>query len=238
MKLNYIPGTNYKIYTDSEKFSFGIDAILLSDFAKTKKNSRVLEIGGGTGIISLRMNYLYSPKNIACVEIQKDNFEILSENIKLNKLQDCINPINEDINNCYNLIKNDSLDVIVTNPPYYKLNHGIKNNDMNQFISRYEVYLTLEDIFKFAKLKLKSNGILYMINRPRRLVDILYYGRKYKMEPKKIVPVISRKTEEPKMILLKFVKNGRSDFVFEKPLIIYNDENEYTDRIKRIYYGQ
>ncbi|WP_099203602.1 tRNA1(Val) (adenine(37)-N6)-methyltransferase [Miniphocaeibacter massiliensis] len=237
IKEHYIPGTNYKINSIEDKFSFGIDAILLSSFAKVKSSDKVLEIGGGTGIISLRMNYLYNPKIIDCVEIQKDNYNVLEKNIEINNLKNLINPINEDINNCFENYKNDSLDIIVTNPPYYKVDAGIKNKNENHYISRYEVYLKLEDIFKFAKYKLKSKGVLYMINRPSRLVDICEMARIYKIEPKNLVPVVSKIGEEPKMILMKFVKNSGANFVFKKPLVVYNEKGEYTEEVKKIYYG-
>ena len=237
IKLNFIPGTKYKIYSDDDKFSFGIDAILLSDYAKIKNNSKVLEIGGGTGIISMRINYLYHPSKVYCVEIQEDNFNILKNNIKVNNLENRIEIFNEDINNCYSIFKNDSLDYIVTNPPYYRNNAGIKNKDRNQYISRYEVFLNLDDIFKFAKYKLKTKGELYMINRPSRIVDILTSARKYNIEPKRMRIVNSKSDEEAKMVLIKFIKNSGNNFEMEKPLIIYNENNEYTEEVKRIYYG-
>ena len=237
IKEHYIPGTNYKINSIEDKFSFGTDAILLSDFAKCKYKDKVLEIGGGTGVISMRMNYLYRPKNIQCVEIQMDNFEVLKKNIELNNLSDYINLVNKDINDCYDMYENCSLDIIVTNPPYFQVESGIKNKDENHYISRYEVFLKLEDIFKFAKSKLNFRGVLYMINSPTRLVDIFEMGRKYGIEPKNLVPVVSKIGEEPKMVLIKLVKDGGANFVFEKPLAIYDDKGEYTEEVMKIYYG-
>ncbi len=238
IKEHYIPGTNYKINSLTDKFSFGTDAVLLSDFAKVKRKDKVLEIGGGTGIISLRMNALYSPRNIQCVEILKENFDVLKENIKINNLENIVFPVNKDINNCYEDYENDSLDVVVTNPPYFRVESGIKNKDENHYISRYEVFLKLEDIFKFAKIKLNFRGTLYMINRPSRLVDIFEMARKYEMEPKELVPVVSRLGEEPKMVLVKMVKKGGENFVFKKPLVIYNEKGDYTKEVKEIYYGK
>lgn len=238
MKLNFIPGTNYEIYSIENSFSFGIDAILLSDFSKIPKNAIGLEIGGGTGIVSLRMDYIYNPKLIYCVEIQKENYLALQKNINFNKLNDKIIPVNKDINKCYEDYDNDKFDFIVTNPPYYRYNSGITNKNKNQYISRYEVYLKLEDIFKFSKYKLKTKGVLYMINRANRIVDIFEYARKYNLEPKEMIPVLSRSCESPKMVLVKFVKNAGKNFEYKKPLIIYDENGEYTKNIKEIYYGE
>ncbi|WP_300410401.1 tRNA1(Val) (adenine(37)-N6)-methyltransferase [Lagierella sp.] len=237
LEKNYILGTNLHIYSDRDKFSFGIDAILLSSFCKVKTKDIVLEIGGGTGIISLRVFDLYSPSKIHCVEIQKDNFEILLKNIKSNNLEQRIHPLNKDINDCYDIFEENSLDVIVTNPPYFKYGCGIENENENKLISRYEKYLKLEDIFKFSKSKLKELGKLFMVNRPQRLVDLFYYGRKYRIEPKRIVPVLSRREEKPQFVLVEFVKNAGEFFTYEKPLIIYEDGG-YRKEIIDLYDGK
>mgnify|MGYP002756971340 CR=1 FL=1 len=237
LEKNFIPGTKLHIYSERNKFSFGIDAILLSSFCKIGRRDRVLEIGSGTGIISLRIQGLYNPISIDAVEIQRDNYEILIENIKSNGLEGKINPYNEDINYCYDIFEDNSLDVIVTNPPYYKYGCGIQNQNENKLISRYEKYLKVQDIFKFSKAKLKDRGRLYMVNRPERLVDLFFYGRKFKVEPKKMVPVLSRQGEKPQFALFEFIKNAGEFFSYEKPLVIY-DQKGYRKEIIDLYDGK
>lgn len=234
---NYIPGTNLDIYSDKSKFSFGIDAILISSFCKFKKTDTILEIGSGTGIISLRVQAIYNPTKIYAVEIQEDNFEILKKNIEENKLLDSIHAVHRDINDCHEIIKDNSLDGIVTNPPYFKYGCGIDNKSENHLISRYEKCLKLEDIFRFSKDKLKEKGKLYMINKPERLVDMMHLGRKYEIEPKRMIPVMSRENEKPRFILMEFIKKAGEFFTYEKPLVIYDGEG-YRKEILEIYDGK
>ncbi len=234
---NYIPGTNLDIYSDKSKFSFGIDAILISSFCKFKKTDTILEIGSGTGIISLRVQAIYKPSKIYAVEIQEDNFEILKKNIEENKLSNYIHAVHRDINDCYEIIKDNSLDGIVTNPPYFKYGCGIDNKSENHLISRYEKCLKLEDVFRFSSAKLKEKGKLYMINKPERLVDMMHLGRKYEIEPKRMIPVMSRVNEKPRFILIEFVKKAGEFFIYEKPLVIYDGEG-YRKEILEIYDGK
>ncbi|MDO5018511.1 MAG: methyltransferase [Lagierella massiliensis] len=234
---NYIPGTNLHIYSDKKKFSFGVDAILVSSFANFKQSDEILEIGSGTGIIALRVQGIYNTKKIYAVEIQEDNYTILLKNIATNKLEDKIIPIYNDINKCYEIIKDNSLDGIISNPPYFKYGCGIDNKNENHLISRYEKYMTIENIFEFSKEKLKQKGKLYLINRPERLVDMLYLGRKFNIEPKRMIPVISREGEKPQFILMEFIKEAGEFFTYEKPLVIYGDDG-YRKEIIDIYDGK
>ena len=161
--------------------------MLLSDFAKEiKKGSEVLDLGTGTGIISILLCGKTNLKHITGIEIQEDVYKMAQKSIELNNLQDRFSIINEDIRNLSKKFPANSFDAIVTNPPYKKENTGLKNEDKVQFISRHEVMCNLEDIAKTAASLLNSNCSIYMIHRPDRLVDIIQTFKKYKLEPKKI----------------------------------------------------
>ena len=159
---HFIPKTDLKIIADNEKFSFTIDSILLTDFAKMKKGTNLIDIGCGTGILMLRCNAMYNLSKCIGIEIQKDVADMLAETIAINNLEN-VDIINDDFKNVY--IKNDSIDNIIVNPPYQKNGHGISNKNTNFHTSRYDNEMKLEDLFEFAKLKLKSNRSLFMINR-------------------------------------------------------------------------
>jgi len=94
--------------------------------------------------------------------------------------------------------------------------------------------LNIEDLFEFAKLKLKSNRSLFMINRCERLVDLLSISRKHNMEAKRIRFVQSRIYDKPNLVMIQFVKNQKPFLTFEKNLIIYNGE-DYTEEVMNIY---
>ncbi|MGN1297306.1 MAG: tRNA1(Val) (adenine(37)-N6)-methyltransferase [Clostridia bacterium] len=228
---------NLKIIQNKEGFCFGIDSVLLSDFAKgIKRNSKVLDLGTGTGIISILLCGKTDLKKVIGVEIQKEVAEMASRSIKLNDLQDKFEVINENILNLNNIYENQSFDVIVTNPPYKKKNTGIINEKEKKVISRHEITADLEDFIKISKDLLKDKGELYMVHRPERLVDVLSLMRKYKLEPKILRFVYSDKEKEPKLILVKGIKNAKPFLKLEKNLYIYDEQGKYTEEILKIYH--
>ena len=225
-----------KIIQNNEGFCFGIDSILLSNFSKEiKKDAIVVDLGTGTGIISLLLCKKTKLKKIYGIEIQEEVAEMAERSIILNKLQDRFEIINKDLKNILEDLKPNTIDAIVTNPPYMKLNTGAKNEEKKKLISRHEVECTLEDVISVSYKMLKSNGEFYMVHRAERIVDILYLLRKYKLEPKKIRFIHSKKEKEPNLLLIKAVKNAGYHLKIEKPLIIYNEDGAYTDEILEIY---
>lgn len=227
---------NLKIIQNTKGFCFGIDSVLLSDFAKgIKKNSTVVDIGTGTGIISILLSAKTDIKKIYGVEIQEDVANMAKRSVELNHLEDKIEIINTNIKNIFNFLEANKIDAIVTNPPYMKLNTGAQNEERKKLISRHEVECTLEDIIQVSYKLLKSNGEFYMVHRAERIVDILYYLRQYKLEPKALRFIQPKENKEPNLVLIKAVKNAGYQLTLEKPLIIYNNDGEYTDEILKIY---
>lgn len=227
---------NLKIIQNKDGFCFGIDSVLLSDFAKNiKNNSTVLDLGTGTGIISILLCGKTKLKKITGIEIQKEVCEMAGRSIKLNDLADRFEVLNENILNLNNIFEKNSIDVIVTNPPYKKKNSGITNENEKKLISRHEVTADLEDFIKISKDLLKDKGEFYMVHRPERLVDILGLMRKYKIEPKLLTMVYSNVDSEPKMILIKGIKNAKPFLEVTKNLYIYNKDGKYTKEVMKIY---
>lgn len=228
---------NLKIIQNKEGFCFGMDSVLLSDFAKEMRHhAKVLDLGTGTGIISILLCGKTDLKKVIGVEIQKEVAEMASRSIKLNDLQDKFEVINENILNLNNIYENQSFDVIVTNPPYKKRKTGIINEKEKKVISRHEITADLEDFIKISKDLLKDRGEFYMVHRPERLVDILSLMRKYKIEHKILRFVYSDQNKEPKLILIKGVKNARPFLKVEKNLYIYDENGKYTEEILKIYH--
>ena len=225
-----------KIIQNKDGFCFGIDSVLISDFAKDmRKGSTVLDLGTGTGIISILLSKKQDNLKIYGIEIQEDVAEMASRSVRLNNLQDSISIINDNLKNLGNHFEPNSIDVIVTNPPYKKNNTGLKNDDYRNLVSRHEIECTLEDIISISKKLLKDKGEIYMINRAERLVDIVSCMRNYKLEPKVIRFVHSKQNEKPNLVLIKAVKNAGEFLRIEKPLVVYRDDGEYTDEILEIY---
>ena len=225
-----------KIIQNKDGFCFGIDSVLISNFAKDmRKGSTVLDLGTGTGIISILLSKKQDNLKIYGIEIQEDVAEMASRSVRLNNLQDSISIINDNLKNLGNHFEPNSIDVIVTNPPYKKNNTGLKNDDYRNLVSRHEIECTLEDIISISKKLLKDKGEIYMINRAERLVDIVSCMRNYKLEPKVIRFVHSKQNEKPNLVLIKAVKNAGEFLKIEKPLVVYRDDGEYTDEILEIY---
>jgi tRNA1Val (adenine37-N6)-methyltransferase len=225
-----------KIIQNKNGFCFGIDSVLLSDFAKEiKRDSRVLDLGTGTGIISILLCGKTNLKEIIGVEIQEEVYAMAKRSSELNNLENKFKLINEDIKNLSKIFPANSFDAIVTNPPYKKENTGLTSEDKTNLISRHEVMCNIEDIAKQASFLLKSNSAIYMIHRPDRLADILEALRKYKLEPKNIRLIYPKINKEPNLVLIKATKCGKPFLKMEKPLIVYNEDGSYSDEILKIY---
>lgn len=227
---------NLKIIQNEDGFCFGIDSVLLSDFAKNiKKDSMVLDLGTGTGIIPILLCGKTKLKKVIGIELQEEVAKMAKKSIKLNNLEDKFDVINENILNLNKIYKNQTFDVIVSNPPYKKKDTGIINENEKKIISRHEMSANLEDFIKISKDLLKDKGEFYMVHRPERLVDIFELMRKYKIEPKILKMVYSYKNKEPKLILIKGVKNTKPFLKVESNLYIYEDTGKYTEEILKIY---
>ena len=227
---------NLKIIQNPSGFCFGIDSILLSDFAKKiKKDSKVIDLGTGTGIIATLLCGKTEAKKIVGVEVQKEVYDMAKRSIELNNLQSRFEVINQNITNLYNIYKAGSFDVVVTNPPYKKINTGIKNEDERKEISRHEIKASLEDFIDVTKYLLKDKGEFYLVHRPDRIVDILSIMRKKKIEPKQMRFVYPNINKAPNLVLIKGVKNGGEYLKIEENLYVYNMDGSYTDEILKIY---
>lgn len=225
-----------KIIQNVNGFCFGIDSVLLSDFAKNiKDDSIVLDLGTGTGIIPILLCGKTNLKEIIGVEIQEDVANMANRSSKLNNLEDRFKVLNANILNLDKYYEKNTFDVIITNPPYKKKNSGVINDDERKVISRHEITASLEDFIKVAKDLLKDKGEFYMVHRPDRLVDILSLLRKHKIEPKQIRFVFSNKEKPPKLVLIKAIKNANEFLKVDNNLYIYDDEGNYTNEILKIY---
>lgn len=227
-KLDYIPKTNIKMLHVDKSYTFGVDSIILLDFAKMKKNKNLIDISSGSGILSLGANDYYNLKKVYAIEIQKEKANLLKENLNINDIYN-VEIVNKDLNNVD--LGSNLIDYIITNPPYYKITDNIRNKNEEFLISRQEKYLKLENIFDFANKTLKDRGKLFMIHKPERMVEI--FNKSGNLKPKRIRFVQSTYNKKPQFILIEFVKNANDGIKIEDPLIIY-ENSTYTEEMKRI----
>ena len=227
---------NLKIIQNKDGFCFGMDSVLLSDFAKEiKKNSSIADLGTGTGILAILLSGKTQDTQIVGVEIQKEVAEMANRSILLNNLENRIQIICEDIKNLKAKYEQGSFDAIVTNPPYKKVGTGKINKKDKKIISRHEITANLEDFISISNYLLKDHGSIYMVHRPERIADIFVLLRKYKLEPKVLKIVYPTLEKSSNLILIKAVKHSKPFLKVEKPLIVYTNEGNYTDEILKIY---
>ena len=229
-----------KIIQNKNGFCFGIDSVLLSDFAKEIKNgAKCVDLGTGTGILGILLCAKTNLSQIIGIEIQEEVAEMANRSIILNNLENKFKIININLkeikNNKINYLEKNSFDYIITNPPYKKLNTGKINENEKKLISRHEITANLDDFIEVANYLLKDKGTIFMVHRPERLADIIEKMRKEKIEPKEIKFVYPKVNEEPNLILIKGVKNAKPFLKINKPLYIYHEDGSYTDEILKIY---
>lgn len=200
---------NRYIYQVEDGFKFSIDSLLLAEYVKLSNNQgNVVEFCSGLCPVPLVLSTKYS-NIITAFEIQKEVYDIASMSVELNSLSDQIKLINDDIKNIGNYFKSNNLDVIICNPPYFKVDESSYISDIYQErISRHEFLISLEDIFSISKLYLKDKGVLYLVHRSNRVDEIILLASKYNLNVKEIV-FINTNNVSSKTVLVKCVRNSK-----------------------------
>ncbi len=234
-KIEDLQCKGLKIIQNKEWFCFGMDAVLLTNYCDIKNNSRIVDLGTGTGIIPILLSGKRSYSKAYAVEIQEEVAEMAGRSVALNGLQDKIEILNIDLKKVLNYLEPNSFDAVISNPPYKLTNSGIINPTDKKAISRHEIKCSLEDVISTAAALLKQYGRFYMVHRPDRLADIMCLLRKYRLEPKQIRFVHPRAAAKPNMVLIRASKNGNPELKFDPPLYIYDEEGNYTEDVYKIY---
>lgn len=225
-------GKPLRIKQNPKWFCFGIDAVLLANFARVKPGDTVLDMCTGSGVIPAIISAKTKAKHIDAVEIQDDIYNMAVETAKMNESTDYISIIKSDIKT----YKGDKLYNCVTcNPPYKEISGGTISDNNHLAIARNEVLCNLKDVCQCASRNLKFGGLFFMVHRPERLCDIVSFMRESNIEPKRIRPVHSYGDKGPVMLLIEGRKGGNPKLIFENPLVIYNENGDYTDEINNIY---
>lgn len=223
------------IIQDPEKFCFGMDAVLLSGFAKIKKNENVLDMGTGTGIIPILLKSKTAGRHFTGLEIQEECAEMAERSVRYNHMEEDVSIVQGDIKEAAGIFGAASFHVVTCNPPYMIGQHGLTNPHMPKAIARHEVLCTLEDVVSQASKLLTDRGRFYMVHRPFRLVEIMNVLTKYHLEPKRMQLVYPYIDREPNMVLIESLKGGNSRITVDPPLIVYEKPGVYTKNILEIY---
>ena len=221
-RLDDLQLSGYHIIQDPQRFCFGVDAVLLTDFAKVKPGERLLDLGTGTGVIPILLSAKTKGSGFTGLEIQPESADMARRSVSYNHLEEKVEIVTGDIKEAADLFDAASFDVITTNPPYMLNRHGLQNDGDARTIARHEVLCTLDDILReSAKLLKESKGRFYMIHKPFRLAEILSKMCQYKIEPKRIRFVHPYIDKEPTMVMIEGLKGGKSRVTVEPPIIMY-----------------
>ncbi len=228
----------HHIIQDPKRFCFGVDAVILSGFAKVKKGEKALDLGTGTGIIPILLAAKTKGQHFTGLEIQPESAAMANRSVLLNELEERVEIKEGDIKEAGSIFGGSTFEVVTSNPPYMNEGGGLVNPFEAKAIARHEILCSLEDVVAAAAKVLKPNGRFYMIHRPHRLTDIIVYLRQYKLEPKRVRFVQPYADKEPTMVLIEAVRGGKPMVKVDAPLVIYKAPNEYTEEIIEIYYGE
>lgn len=234
-RLDDLGRKGYQIIQDPKRFCFGIDAVLLTGFARIKDGDSVLDLGTGTGIIPILLEAKTGASHLTGLEIQPESADMAKRSVCYNELEKKIDIVEGDIKNASEIFGRGSFDVVTCNPPYMIGAHGLTGGNESKTIARHEVLCTFEDVARETAAVLKPGGMFYLVHRPFRLVELLGTMTKYRLEPKRMKFVHPFVDKEPNMVLIEAKKGARSRVEIEPPLIVYKSPGVYTDEIYDIY---
>lgn len=234
-RLDDLQYKGMKIIQKKDGFRFGIDAVLLSYFVQVPKNSTVIDLGTGTGIIAILLAAKKEPFRVVGLEFQSQIAEMAERSVMMNGLGSKVEIVCGDIKDAVNLFGAASFDVVVTNPPYMEKGGGLLNQSDAKAISRHELFCTLGDVISSAAGLLKPGGKFFMVHRPHRLADIIYQMRDSGIEPKQLRLVYPSPDRKPNLVLIGGARNGNPELRVLEPLFIYDGQGNYSGEIEEIY---
>jgi tRNA1(Val) A37 N6-methylase TrmN6 len=216
-------------------FCFGLDAVLVANFADVKKGDSVIDLGTGTGIIPILIAGKTEATAVIGLEIQNEMADMAKRSVEMNSLGDRVRIVSGDIKNSVENFGASSFNVVVTNPPYMNHGGGLLNTSDTKAISRHEILCTLEDVIKASGRLLIPGGQFAMVHRPDRLADIVWLMRKYEIEPKYLRFVYPSPYKKANLLLIKGSRQGRPQLKMMEPLYVYDEKGNFSKEINEIY---
>lgn len=226
-----------KIIQRVDHFAFSLDSLLVSEFASiTKYTNKIVDLGTGNGVIPLFLSKK-TKAQITGIEIQEISSDLARRNVQLNNLENQISIINDDMKNWRKYFRNNSIDMVISNPPFFKFD-GNENqlNDLTQLtLARHEISITLEEIIQTASNLLKDKGHFALVHRVDRFMDIIENMKKYDIEPKKIQFCHTKINKEGKILLVEGIKYGKPGLRILPPLIAHDNDGQYSAEVLEMF---
>lgn len=238
-RIDFLVHPDLKIIQSPSVFSFSLDAVLLARFAWVPiQKGKIIDLCTGNGAVALLLSKR-SKADITGVEIQERLYSMARRSVELNGLDEQLHMDLADLKEAPNKYGHGTFDSLTCNPPYFP---SVHEEDFNQnehlAIARHEIYCSLEDVIRVSSQLVKQGGKVAMVHRPNRLMEILAFMRKYKLEPKKLQLIYPKAGSEANMLLIEGMKNGKPDLHILPPVTVYGEDGQYTDELKRMFYGE
>lgn len=217
------------------RFCYGVDAVLLSWFARAAEEENVLDLCTGTGVIPILMTAKTKAAHFTGLEIQKEVAEMAARSVALNHLEEKVSIVCGDLKQAGELFGKSTFNVVTVNPPYMAGGSGLVGGDYSKAVSRHEILCNLEDVIREGMQVLVSGGRMYMVHRPYRLGDIICLMKKYRMSPRRLCMVHPKCSQEANLVLIEGIRGGNTQIRVEAPLFLFDENGQESDSIKRIH---
>ncbi|MBR1890303.1 MAG: methyltransferase [Clostridia bacterium] len=218
-----------KIIQDKNLYAFSSDSVILANFIETKKNDICVEVGAGSGVISILLQAKHQQKKIYAFEIQPQMQNLCEKNILLNNLQEKIILCKDKIQNFEKYLQKKSVDVVFSNPPYFKKT-DFEQNKVRK-IAREEVCLSPEELVKTTCDMLKDGGSFYCSYSAERSVELFTLCQQNGLIIKEMFFTENGKGQV-KLALFKAVKNAKNGVKVFKNLITNAENGDYLQELK------
>ena len=225
-----------RIIQKTKGFRFAIDAVLLAHFVSLKKKDKVIDLGTGTGVIPLILSTRLPQLDITAIDIQPQLIDMVQRTIELNKIEN-IKLLQGDLRELSSAY-NGRFTVVTANPPYLPLDQGKPNVDLSIAISRHEMKCTLQELVYTAGRLLNNGGRFALVHRSERLGEIIREMDKVNIEPKRLRLIYPQKSKPANLLLLEGIKGAKKGLKVEEPLIIYDEQREYSKEVLDFYFGR
>ena len=220
-----------KLFQSEKGYRFSIDAVLLEQFISARHSSRGIELGTGSGVISILLAKRLSNIQIKAVELQKTLADRAKRNVKLNGLEGRIEIVHKDIKELKEMYTTNSFNFAYTNPPFRKPKTGRMSIDRERAIARHEIEISLQELISTTSYLLKHSGRFYLIYHPFRLVELISFMKESRLEPKRMRFVHSREGDEAKMVMIEAAKGSGTWLKIDPPLYLYEKGRTYSREV-------
>ena len=236
-RLDDLQRSGLVIIQNPAGFRFSMDAVLLAEFATVRPRDRAIDLGTGTGVIPLLVWARRQPAEIVGIEILEEMADMAKRSVQINGLSDRIKIVHGDLRDAVDLFGVGSFDVVLSNPPYIKVDEGTLSPEGHLTVAKHEVSCTMEDVVNVAAGLVKPRGRVAMVHRASRLADLLSSMREANLEPKRLRLVQARLDAPPMMVLVEAVKDVKAGLQVMPTLMLYGEDGQYSEETKQIYFG-